>query len=185
MPPNPAVGTWPPYLRRQAPGPMPIPAQTTGVARIVVLLIDFTDIAHDPSHDGPYFDARMNAAGSSAHSVGSYYQEVPRGALTVNATVIPMWFHSTHPMSDYGADSATGWTTRTDQSIVSLQRPCGPLTRPSTSRNSTRTGTVSSITSWWSMPAQGKSRAHRTRTSSGPTDGTCSTRIRPRRALNP
>src|SRR5438034_413348 len=108
MPPNPTMGTWPPYLRRQAPGPMPIPAQTTGVARIVVLLIDFTDIAHDPSHDGPYFDARMNAAGSSAHSVGSYYQEVSRGALTVNATVIPMWFHSTHPMSDYGADSATG-----------------------------------------------------------------------------
>ncbi|TLZ96911.1 MAG: M6 family metalloprotease domain-containing protein [Methanobacteriota archaeon] len=109
MPPNPTMGTWPPYLRRQAPGPMPIPAQTTGVARIVVLLIDFTDIAHDPSHDGPYFDTRMNAAaGSSAHSVGSYYQEVSRGALTVNATVIPMWFHSTHPMSDYGADSATG-----------------------------------------------------------------------------
>src|SRR5437867_3241586 len=108
MPPNPTMGTWPPYLRRQAPGPMPIPAKTTGVARIVVLLIDFTDIAHDPSHDGPYFDARMNAAGSSAHSVGSYYQEVSRGALTVNATVIPMWFHSTHPMSDYGADRATG-----------------------------------------------------------------------------
>src|SRR6266550_3323506 len=108
MPPNPAVGAWPPYLRRQAPGPLPTPAQTTGVARIVVLLIDFTDVAHDPSHDGPYFDVRMNAAGGSAHSVGSYYQEVSRGALTVNATVIPMWFHSTHPMSDYGADSATG-----------------------------------------------------------------------------
>src|SRR5437667_6813809 len=109
MPPNPAVGTWPPYLRRQPPGRLPIPAQTTGVARIVVLLIDFTDIAHDPSHDGPYFDTRMNAAaGSSAHSVGSYYQEVSRGALTVNATVIPTWFHSTHPMSDYGADSVTG-----------------------------------------------------------------------------
>src|SRR5437879_7287427 len=108
MPPNPAVGTWTPYLRRQAPGPLPTPAQTTGVARIVVLLIDFTDVAHDPSHDGPYFDVRMNAAGGSAHSVGSYYQEVSRGALTVNATVIPMWFHSTHPMSDYGADSATG-----------------------------------------------------------------------------
>ncbi len=108
MPPNPAVGTWPPYLRRQAPGPLPTPAQTTGVARIVVLLIDFTDVAHDPSHDGPYFDVRMNAAGGSAHSVGSYYREVSGGTLTVNATVIPMWFHSTHPMSDYGADSATG-----------------------------------------------------------------------------
>src|SRR5437870_11859222 len=108
MPPNPAVGTWPPYLRRQAPGPLPTPAQTTGVARIVVLLIDFTDVAHDPSHDGLYFDVRMNAAGGSAHSVGSYDQEVSRGARTVNATVITMSFHTTHPMSDYGADSATG-----------------------------------------------------------------------------
>src|SRR5437899_2684617 len=107
MPPNPAVGTWPPYLRRHAPGPLPTPTQTTGVARIVVLLIDFTDVAPDSAHNGAYFDGRLNAGGS-AHSVRSYYQEVSRGALTVNATVTPTWFHSTHPMSEYGADSATG-----------------------------------------------------------------------------
>src|SRR5712691_2964432 len=108
MPPNPALGTWPPYLRRLASGPLPTPTQTTGVARIVVLLLDFTDRASDPTHDGAYFDSRLNAVGSLEHSVRSYYQEVSRGALTVNATVIPMWFHSTHPMADYGADSATG-----------------------------------------------------------------------------
>ena len=108
MPPNPAVGTWPAYLRRHSPGPLPTPAQTTGTARIVVLLIDFTDVAPGTSHNGSYFDGRMNAAGTSARSVRSYYQEISRGALTLNATVIPMWFHSTHPMSYYGADSTTG-----------------------------------------------------------------------------
>src|SRR5256886_13012991 len=108
MPPNPAVGGWPPYLRPRAPGPLPAPAQTTGVARVIVLLIDFTDVNPNISHNGTYFDDRLNTVGGSARSVRSYYQEVSRGALTVNATVFPMWFHSVHAMSYYGADSATG-----------------------------------------------------------------------------
>src|SRR2546422_3518185 len=107
-PPNPATGGWPSYLHRSGSGPLPKPAQTKGVARIVVLLIEFTDISHASAHDGAYFDGRMNAAGGTAHSVRSYYQEVSLGGLTVNATVIPTWFRSTHPMSDYGRDSATG-----------------------------------------------------------------------------
>src|SRR5256886_105738 len=108
MPPNPAVGGWPPYLRPRAPGPLPAPTQATGVARVIVLLIDFTDLTPDAAHNGTYFDDRLNAVGGSARSVNSYYQEVSRGALTVNATVFPLWFHSVHPMSYYGADSASG-----------------------------------------------------------------------------
>src|SRR5256886_7025856 len=108
MPPNPAVGGWPPYLKRRAPAPLPAPTQATGVARVIVLLIDFTDVAPNAAHNGTYFDERLNAVGGSLHSVRSYYQEVSRGALTVNATVFPMWFHSVHPMSYYGADSASG-----------------------------------------------------------------------------
>src|SRR5256885_20624 len=108
MPPNPAVGGWPSYLQRRTPEPLPTPAQTTGVARVIVLLIDFTDVNPNIAHNGTYFDDRLNAVGGSARSVRSYYQEVSRGALTVNATVFPMWFHSIHPMSFYGADSATG-----------------------------------------------------------------------------
>ena len=107
-PPNPAAGTWPPYLRRTAGSPVPAPTQTTGVARILVLLLRFTDTAPDPSHNGSYFDGRMNAVGGSARSVRSYYEEVSRRALTINATVIETWFPSSHPMSDYGADSSTG-----------------------------------------------------------------------------
>src|SRR5439155_1254662 len=108
MPPNPAVGGWPPYLKRRAPAPLPAPTQATGVARVIVLLIDFTDVAPNAAHNGTYFDDRLNAVGGSLHSVRSYYEEVSRGALSVNATVFPMWFHSVHPMSYYGADSASG-----------------------------------------------------------------------------
>ena len=107
MPPNPAVGGWPASLRRGPTGPLPRPTQTTGIARIVVLLIDFTDVMESSAHDANYFDGRLNAA-APTHSVRSYYQEVSLGALTVNATVIPMWFHSAHPMSYYGRDSASG-----------------------------------------------------------------------------
>src|SRR5437870_3593351 len=107
MPPNPAVGGWPASLRRGPTGPLPTPTQTTGIARIVVLLIDFTDVMESSAHDANYFDGRLNAA-APTHSVRSYYQEVSLGALTVNATVIPMWFHSAHPMSYYGRDSASG-----------------------------------------------------------------------------
>src|SRR5436190_22343587 len=61
-PPNPAAGTWPPYLRRSpATAPSPAPTQTTGVARILVLLIQFSDTAASASHDGAYFDSRLNA----------------------------------------------------------------------------------------------------------------------------
>ncbi len=107
-PPNPAAGTWPPYLRRSPTARSPAPTQTTGVARILVLLIQFSDTAASASHDGGYFDSRLNATGGSVHSVRSYYQEVSRGALTLNATVISTWFTSAHPMSYYGTDSSTG-----------------------------------------------------------------------------
>ncbi len=107
-PPNPAAGTWPPYLRRSPTARSPAPTQTTGVARILVLLIQFSDTAASASHDGGYFDSRLNATGGSVHSVRSYYQEVSRGALTLNATVISQSFTSAHPMSYYGTDSSTG-----------------------------------------------------------------------------
>ena len=107
-PPNPAAGGWPPYLRRSPTAPSPTPTQTTGVARILVLLIQFSDTAANPSHDGAYFDSRLNSTGGSVRSVRTYYQEVSRGALTLNATIISTWFTSAHPMSYYGADSSTG-----------------------------------------------------------------------------
>jgi immune inhibitor A len=103
-PPSPAVQSRAPHLR---PGPLlpPSPAQTTGTARVLVLLIRFTDLAPDPTHNGAYFDGRLNGASGS---VRSYYREVSRNALTVDGTVQTTWFQSTHPLSYYGGDSGTG-----------------------------------------------------------------------------
>src|SRR6266705_99338 len=106
-PPQPGVQTWPSGYR---PGDMlPAPpgvAQTTGTVRILVLLIDFTDVAPAAAHTGAYFDGLFNDASPGARSFHAYYSEVSLGALTIQATVIATWFHSAHPMSYYGADGS-------------------------------------------------------------------------------
>ncbi|TLZ44298.1 MAG: hypothetical protein E6K19_04915, partial [Methanobacteriota archaeon] len=74
-PPNPAVRSSAPHVRQ---GPLvlpPSPMQTSGTARVLVLLIRFTDVAPDPAHSGSYFDGRMNGPGGS---VQAYYEEVSR-----------------------------------------------------------------------------------------------------------
>src|SRR5438094_574460 len=116
-PPNPAAGTWPPYLRRSPTARAPAPTQTTGVARILVLLIQFSDTAASASHDGGYFDSRLNATGGSVHSDRSYYQQDPRGALTLNAMVISPW-----PTS---SDMTSGFRTCTTRSARPTGRASG------------------------------------------------------------
>src|SRR5207247_9060700 len=75
-PPNPAAGGWPPYLRRSPTAPSPTPTQTTGAARILLLLIQFSDTAANPSHDGAYFDSSRNATGGPARSARTHYQDI-------------------------------------------------------------------------------------------------------------
>ncbi|HEX9339780.1 MAG TPA: M6 family metalloprotease domain-containing protein [Thermoplasmata archaeon] len=104
MPPRPGVQTWPSGTRQGNPILPPSPVQTTGTVRVLVLLVDFTDVA--PLYTGAYFTAFFNDASPGARSLQAYYQEVSLGALTVQATVITTWFDSVHPMADYGADSA-------------------------------------------------------------------------------
>jgi immune inhibitor A len=106
-PPNPAVGSWPEYLRNGAPIPPPEPLQTTGTAKVLVLLVEFTDVSHDAAHDAAYLDGVYNAS-SPARSMRAYYEEVSRGALTVQATIVPTWWPSLRTMAHYGADAGTG-----------------------------------------------------------------------------
>src|SRR5438552_10567142 len=80
--------------------------QTTGTVRVLVLLVDFQDVPPAAAHTGAYFDSFYNNASAGAKSFRAYYSEVSLGALTVQATVIPTWFHSAHPMSYYGADGS-------------------------------------------------------------------------------
>jgi len=105
-PPQPGKQTWPSGANRGVPFPAPSPAQTTGTVRVLVLLVDFQDVPPAAAHTGAYFDGFYNDASAGAKSFRAYYTEVSLGALTVQATVIPTWFHSVHPMSDYGADGS-------------------------------------------------------------------------------
>ena len=106
-PPNPDIQAWPLRVAQGDPILPPRP-RVSGVERVLVLLIEFTDVTHDPLRDATYFDGRFNDASAGARSLRAYYEEVSFGALTVNATVVPLWATSVFPMAHYGADSATG-----------------------------------------------------------------------------
>ncbi|HEY5605356.1 MAG TPA: hypothetical protein VIL45_02420 [Thermoplasmata archaeon] len=71
MPPDPAVQHWPPHARQGAPLPPPSPVQTSGTARVIVLLIDFTDVPGNATHNAAYFDGTLNAVGPSSRTLRS------------------------------------------------------------------------------------------------------------------
>ncbi|HYU06609.1 MAG TPA: M6 family metalloprotease domain-containing protein [Thermoplasmata archaeon] len=105
MPPEPGAQVWPSATRQGDPMLPPGPAQTTGTVRILVLLVQFTDV---PATQTPAFvDGVFNDASPGAKSMHAYYSEVSIGTLTIQATVIATWFQSVHPMSDYGADGSS------------------------------------------------------------------------------
>ncbi len=107
MPPDPRAGSWP-VGAVQGPAPVGPRATTVGTARVLVLLIEFTDVVHDPAHDGTSFDRFFNDATPGAHSMRAYYAEASYGALAIDATIIPTWFASNHTMAYYGKDAAGG-----------------------------------------------------------------------------
>src|SRR5881296_2597798 len=106
MPPQPGVQSWPRPRTAAAPIRSPGPTPTTGTSKVLVLLVDFTDVTHDASHTPAFMDGVFNDVSPGAHSLRAYYSEVSYGALTIQATVIAAWFQSVHLMSDYGADGS-------------------------------------------------------------------------------
>ncbi len=108
MPPDPVSGRWPASGIRGMSTPSPNPAAASGEARILVLLIQFTNVSHDPGHDAAFFDDLFNNATPTARSLRAYYRESSYGSLTINATIVPTWFTSSHPMDYYGRDGPSG-----------------------------------------------------------------------------
>jgi len=74
----------------------------TGIHNVVVILIQFTNQAHDPSHDTAYFQNLLFNA-SNPLSLTSYYEEVSYGKLNLTGTVLG-WYTSTHPVEYYATD---------------------------------------------------------------------------------
>ncbi|MCX6776196.1 MAG: M6 family metalloprotease domain-containing protein [Candidatus Micrarchaeota archaeon] len=74
----------------------------TGTHKVVVILIQFTNQAHDPSHDTAYFQNLLFNA-SNPLSLTSYYNEVSYGKLNLTGTVLG-WYTSSHPVEYYATD---------------------------------------------------------------------------------
>src|SRR3989475_7103957 len=88
MSPDPHVGSWPAGTIQGSPlvGPK---ASPVGTADILVLLIEFTDIVHEPTHDQTFFDRFFNDSSPGAPSMRAFYAEASYGALTINAPIVP------------------------------------------------------------------------------------------------
>lgn len=106
-PPDPAVQSWPRYLRNGDPRLPSGPAQATGTAKVLVLLVEFTDVGHDVSHNTAYLNGLFRDP-APAKSMRAYYEEVSRGLLTIDATIVTMWWPSTETMAEYGEDGGSG-----------------------------------------------------------------------------
>jgi immune inhibitor A len=108
MPPDPVSGRWPAAGIPRVSFPPVNPSAVLGVTRVLVLLIQFTNVSHDPSHEAAYFDDFFNNATPGTRSMRAYYREASYGGLTINATIVPTWFTSSHPMEYYGKDGTSG-----------------------------------------------------------------------------
>ena len=107
MSPDPHIGSWPAGALQTSP-PVGPRASPVGTADILVLLIEFTDIVHEPTHDQTFFDRFFNDTSPGARSMRMFYAEASYGALTINATIVPMWFVSSRAMAYYGQDGSSG-----------------------------------------------------------------------------
>src|SRR6266446_6293876 len=56
MPPDPVSGRWPAAGMRATSTAPVHPAAVLGEARVLVLLIQFTNVSHEPNHDAAFFD---------------------------------------------------------------------------------------------------------------------------------
>jgi immune inhibitor A len=135
-PPNPYVynvGNLPPDAQQKILGPrLPLPkgygnmhesvvppniTATTGTARVLVILVEFTDVKHASSHTQAYFQNLLFSS-SDALSLYNYYKEASYDQLliddgdgnpaTANSNNPSAWLPSSFSMKHYGEDSAGG-----------------------------------------------------------------------------
>ncbi|MFC1717357.1 M6 family metalloprotease domain-containing protein [Candidatus Poribacteria bacterium] len=101
----------------EAPAP-PLAAPAIGSQEIVVILIEFQDVTHNPDHDKAYFDDLLFST-SNPNSMYNYYYEASYGQMSISG-FITGWYLSSHNMSYYGADG--GETDNLNGSVYELTR---------------------------------------------------------------
>lgn len=81
--------------------------RTRGIQPVLVLLVDFTDVAGQASSESTIRTLTSDTS-PGARSVANYYSEVSYGLFGIRATTT-VWYHSGHTMAYYGKDSASGY----------------------------------------------------------------------------
>ena len=74
----------------------------SGTQEIIVILVEFPDVPHDPAHDSAYFHNLLFSE-SNPRSMYNYYNEASYGQMSISG-VITGWYCSNYDMSYYGAD---------------------------------------------------------------------------------
>jgi len=82
--------------------PTPLSGPAIGSREIVVILVEFQDVAHNPAYDVAHFHKLLFSA-SNPNSMYNYYYEASYGQMPISG-VITGWHLSKHNMSYYGAD---------------------------------------------------------------------------------
>ncbi len=81
---------------------------TIGLLEVIVILVEFQDVTHNPAYDDSYFDNLLFSE-SNPHSLHSYYYEVSYGQTSISGAITG-WHQSSYNMEYYGADGyKTDW----------------------------------------------------------------------------
>lgn len=77
---------------------------TQGSQDVISLLVEFTNVSHDPSNTKSHFEDLLFSQAGSMHD---YFDEVSYGTLNVNGN-LTSWLRVDNTMKEYGEDSSTG-----------------------------------------------------------------------------
>jgi len=70
---------------------------TIGLLEVIVILVEFQDVTHNPAYDASYFDNLLFSE-SNPHSLHSYYHEVSYGQTSISGAITG-WYQSGYNMA--------------------------------------------------------------------------------------
>lgn len=83
----------------------PEQAPQTGTKKVLVILINFTDVPQDSGSTSPYYQNLLFNASTGANSMNNYFKEVSYNKINITGDVAGnRWFRASNNLASYGAD---------------------------------------------------------------------------------
>ena len=108
VPPNPVVYRGRTEIPESTEPAAPRAGPLTGDFSVLVLIIEFRDVAHDAANTPARFDGELFDSTAGASSVNRYFYENSYGGLSVSGELTTLWLQSSQTMDYYGADGTGG-----------------------------------------------------------------------------